>query len=199
MEHGSLSSFLKKSNQTLLLPRRLEILRDIAEGLKYLHQEQIVHGDLTSMNILLDSDDRAILCDFGLSGVVAEVKSATFMTSTVSGNARWMAPELMELASEDTDEVSIIEPTYQSDMYSFGCLALETLSGKMPYHYYKTEPQVLLSISRGIKPRRSSRDEVSDKLWGFIQQCWAPAGQRISAELALECIRGFLQVADEKM
>jgi len=194
MELGSLSTFLKNAEATLNLSRRLEILRDAADGLNYLHQENIVHGDLTSPNVLLDSNGLAVLCDFGLSGVVAEVMSATFITSTISGNARWMAPELMALSLEDTD-VPVIKTTHQTDMYSFGCLTLETLSGKRPYYYYTTEQQVLLSVSQGIKPRRPARDVVSDKLWKFIQQCWAPAGQRISAQLALEYIRGFL--ADE--
>ncbi|KAJ7142922.1 kinase-like domain-containing protein, partial [Mycena epipterygia] len=51
------------------------ILRDISRGLEYLHSRKICHGDLKGLNVLVDNSERAVLCDFGLSRVKADITS----------------------------------------------------------------------------------------------------------------------------
>ncbi|KAJ7228136.1 hypothetical protein B0H12DRAFT_1003901, partial [Mycena haematopus] len=63
--------------------------------------------------------------------------------------------------------------TLRSDIYSFGSVTLEILSGRMPYFYIKTDAQVVIEIYKGNKPRRPSQSFVTDVQWGFIQRCWA--------------------------
>ncbi|KAG2337151.1 kinase-like protein, partial [Suillus weaverae] len=82
------------------------------------HVNNIVHGDLTSPNILIDRRGAACLADFGLS--IALSASASW-TSTLQGNLPWMAPELFR----ETQDGSPVWPTKQSDIYSFGCVILQ--------------------------------------------------------------------------
>ncbi|KIJ06513.1 hypothetical protein PAXINDRAFT_103334 [Paxillus involutus ATCC 200175] len=59
-------------------------------------------------------------------------------------------------------------------MYSFGGIMLHILTGKMPYHYYPREGQVVRALSRGEIPKRPNAVLVTDHQWAFIQWCWAP-------------------------
>jgi hypothetical protein len=50
----------------------------------------------------------------------------------------------------------------------------QVLTGKIPYHYYIREPQVLSAISKGMIPKRPGRELVTDRQWTFMQRCWMP-------------------------
>jgi hypothetical protein len=81
----------------------------------------------------------------------------------------------------------------QSDVYSFGRIMLQVcspthfysramihlndqqiLTGKVPYHYYAREAQVVHAISKGVIPKRPSQELVTDRQWTFMQRCWTP-------------------------
>ncbi|KAH0828154.1 WD40-repeat-containing domain protein [Lanmaoa asiatica] len=98
-----------------------------------------------------------------------------FATSVhAKGTLRWTAPELLDLRiSEDEAEPSVITPTKHSDVYSFGGVMLQVLTGKVPYHYYTREAQVLHAVSRGMAPKRPSSALVTERRWMFIQWCWS--------------------------
>lgn len=69
MDHGSLYDLLHNETMIINGEHILPILRDIAQGLRFLHAAtpQVIHGDLKAMNILVDSKFRAKVADFGLS------------------------------------------------------------------------------------------------------------------------------------
>jgi serine/threonine protein kinase len=69
MEYGSLHDLLRNDTMFLSGEIILQIMRDLAQGLRYLHSARppILHGDMKARNILVDSRFRAKLCDFGLS------------------------------------------------------------------------------------------------------------------------------------
>jgi len=117
MDHGSLYDLLH--NQTLQIEGELvlPILRDIAQGVRFLHaaEPQVVHGDLKAQNILVDSKFRAKVADFGLS----QKKQIG-----ATGTPLWMAPELLRGESENSA---------MSDVYSFGIILFEMYSRKDPY------------------------------------------------------------------
>ncbi|KAI2500710.1 guanylate cyclase [Fragilaria crotonensis] len=117
MDHGSLFDLLHNDSMVVEGDIVLQILRDVAQGLRFLHAAtpQVVHGDLKAQNILVDSKFRAKVADFGLSqkkGVGA------------AGTPFWMAPELLNGASSNTAA---------SDVYSFGIILYEVYSRKIPY------------------------------------------------------------------
>ncbi|KIM82176.1 hypothetical protein PILCRDRAFT_820544 [Piloderma croceum F 1598] len=169
LENGSLMQYLDKNRDTLGISRRLQLACEVAAGLSYLHESQVVHGDLTGANVLITNDGSACLCDFGLSTLVIAFHGTSFYTSTVGGNARWTAPEIYRVTDNETTRTV----TVQTDVYSFGCILLEILSGQVPYHYLLREGQVLMEHHYGRKPNRPADVFVTDTLWGIINACWA--------------------------
>jgi len=96
-----------------------DISLDILEGLSYLHSVGIIHGDLKPANVLLDENNRAVLCDFGISVLTNE----RFHTSVVQTCA-YRAPEI------DTDQYRIKYST-PIDMWSLGCIIIEMITGEL--------------------------------------------------------------------
>eukprot|EP00978_Attheya_sp_CCMP212_P032773 scaffold129474_cov61-Attheya_sp.AAC.2 len=118
MEHGSLYDLLHNDTMVIEGEIVLPILRDIAQGMRFLHaaNPQVIHGDLKAANILVDRKFRAKVADFGLSQ-----KKRVGAT----GTPLWMAPELLRNESENTPA---------SDVYSFGIILYEVYSRKDPYY-----------------------------------------------------------------
>jgi len=177
MENGSVSRYMEKWGDIMSMTDRLQVLCEVAEGLRYLHSHGIVHGDLTGSNILIDDNRRACLCDFGLSNIVTEFQGVFSSHSTISGAIRWADATLFttqaaQVESDDLDEPPMPMLTGKSDIYSFGSVTLEILSGRIPYHYIRNDAQVIFELARGKKPRRPAPSFVTDAQWTFISRCW---------------------------
>ncbi|KAG1750243.1 kinase-like domain-containing protein [Suillus lakei] len=173
--NGTLTSFL---NETLTLRDRLLLLRDIAEGLDYLHTfsftaeghvyfNPVVHGDLTGNNVLIDGDRKAYLADFGLSGTLTKVTGMSYLAKmSRPGAVRWTAPELLS-------EESASAITTQSDIYSFGNIMLQVLTGNVPWCHLTNETAILLKVIEGKIHPRPDDHRVTDQHWHFITRCWS--------------------------
>ncbi|KAG1835176.1 kinase-like domain-containing protein [Suillus variegatus] len=201
--NGNLTSFLKKT----LGPRdRLLLLRDIAAGLDYLHTfsftvdgqtyfNPVVHGDLTSNNVLIGSDRTAFLADFGLSGTLARLPGMTYlaMSQHRPGALRWTAPELV------TAEDSTSGFTTQSDIYSFGSIMLQVLTGNLPWCHLTCEYKMYQVIfERKQHPRPAHCDRITDQHWNFMTSCWSENPfDRPSAKEALQFIDHELVLYDQ--
>ncbi|KZV79862.1 kinase-like protein [Exidia glandulosa HHB12029] len=139
------------------------MLVEVLEGLQYLHTRDppIVHGDLKGANILVSTTGEALLCDFGLASVTGEHSASH--NSTIKGTCRWMAPELF------TDD----DPSHTmfSDIWAFGCVALELISGQRPYCNISNDRQVIIALFQGQLPHRPA-DTVPDPLWKVMLDCW---------------------------
>jgi len=170
LDNGNLSLYLERRGATLSLCDRFEILRDVAAGLSHLHSfsDPVIHGDLTGCNILIAVNGKACLCDFGLSAILAEFHGTSYFSSTISGSIRWAAPELYRVE----DGVVAAGLSTESDIYSFGSVMLQTLSGEVPYQSLQNL-QVLHRLVRGKYPGRPSTPLITDGHWQFMVQCWA--------------------------
>ncbi|KIJ67424.1 hypothetical protein HYDPIDRAFT_108191, partial [Hydnomerulius pinastri MD-312] len=163
MDHGTITTHLQQGQLSMI--ERWELLCDTIAGLDYLHSESVIHGDLSGANILINRYGNAVLSDFGLSTILLEFFGNAFFTSTVRGSIRWTAPEL--ICFHDGP----ITPSRESDMYSFGSIMFQVLSGEVPYSNLKNDAQVIFAISQGIIPLRPQW--IHNRQWGFIQQCWS--------------------------
>ncbi|MED6132977.1 hypothetical protein PIB30_023875 [Stylosanthes scabra] len=127
MPNGSLGDLLHSSKGGLLdWPTRYKIAVDAAEGLSYLHHDcvpPIVHRDVKSSNILLDGDYGARVADFGVAKVVETGgKGGTKSMSVIAGSCGYIAPEY----------AYTLRVNEKSDIYSFGVVILELVTGRRP-------------------------------------------------------------------
>ncbi|XP_022989774.1 L-type lectin-domain containing receptor kinase S.6 [Cucurbita maxima] len=125
LPNGSLAELLhNNSNSQFVLPwkKRLSIVLGVASALTYLHEEcenQIIHRDVKTCNIMLDAEFNAKLVDFGLAEVY-EHSSKTREATIPAGTMGYLAPEYVYSGV----------PTVKSDVYSFGVVMLEVVSGR---------------------------------------------------------------------
>ncbi|CAH1448505.1 unnamed protein product [Lactuca virosa] len=126
MVNGSLGDLLHSSKSGLLdWPVRYKIAVDAGEGLAYLHHDcvpAIVHRDIKSNNILLDADFGARVADFGVAKVVDGNDKAGKSMSVIAGSCGYIAPEY----------AYTLRVNEKSDIYSFGVVILELVTGKLP-------------------------------------------------------------------
>ncbi|GAB4848820.1 hypothetical protein Ancab_003614 [Ancistrocladus abbreviatus] len=123
MPNGSLDSHLFGSKDKLPWPVRHKIALDLASALLYLHGEWeqcVVHRDIKSSNIMLDSNFNAKLGDFGLARLVDHELGS--QTTVLAGTMGYLAPEC----------VTTGKASKESDVYSFGVVALEIACGRKP-------------------------------------------------------------------
>ncbi|KZP18950.1 kinase-like protein, partial [Athelia psychrophila] len=192
MAHGNLSDYLV--NQLLTIFERIQILCEVANGIEYLHSLNIIHGDISGSNILINEKRHACLGDFGISSIKAEFEGTSYWSSTIGGAIRWRAPELLPSLTSD---VYNFEPdlTWRCDIYSFGNVMLQVLSNKIPYDYISRNEYVLIELFRRHPPRRPESRILSDEYWKFIKYCWGDAPK--SRPLAKDLYTSILDLRDD--
>ncbi|KIJ06169.1 hypothetical protein PAXINDRAFT_20626 [Paxillus involutus ATCC 200175] len=175
MENGTLTSYLQCDGGQLSLHDRLELLKDVAAGLCYLHSRSIVHGELTGHDIFVSASGTAQLSGFGFSGEC--------IPEELPCRLRWAAPESFIPIRYDS-KPSPWAPTEQSDVYSLGSVMLQVCSGEVPYVELKYTIDIVIAYQNGRTPW------MNDRMWDFIQWCWSTEGaKRPSAKEALNFIQ----------
>ncbi|KAL6504619.1 hypothetical protein OROHE_023377 [Orobanche hederae] len=140
--NGSLFSLIHGSNSSKAKPLHwtscMKIAEDAAQGLCHIHQaRRLVHGNLKSSNILLNSDFEACLTDYCLVALA-------YPSSEEDANSiAYKAPEMLKFNNR--------EATTKSDVYSFGVLLLELLTGKHPWEHPSTTPDEMVCWMRSVR------------------------------------------------
>lgn len=120
MEGGNLKEYITKYYTQLYTNDFYKLSKQILQGLEYLHSKNIIHQDLKPHNILFDKNQYTLkIADFGVSNIFDQTKATA---KAQNGTLRYMSPEQLE--SKLTPKI---------DMWAFGCILLEMITGKPPY------------------------------------------------------------------
>ncbi|KIO23332.1 hypothetical protein M407DRAFT_27180 [Tulasnella calospora MUT 4182] len=194
--NGNLKDFA--ASQDWEIPERIWLIYDVASGMEYLHgrSQPIYHGDLKSINILVTSECRAVITDFGsarklaprdLDKQVTQTRNkaqpelefqATFdastNTMTLTGNEytlRWAAPELL------MDE----GPDLWSDIWALGWIFYEVMTNSIPFHHVRKDSMVIKHVIDGKLPTVTDHTRMSLilRLCSLMIKCWSidPCGR----------------------
>ena len=161
-EKGSLANRIKPG-QPLDTESILDIAAQVAEGLSFAHRNGIIHRDLKPANILLMADGRACLADFGLARTMFNDTIVDVESRQMEGTAPYMSPAVATGDAEDT----------RCDIYSFGALLYEMLTGHQPYKGRGTK-EILDQILAGPpKPITSLNPAADHSLVAVAEGCMA--------------------------
>ncbi|KAG8970507.1 hypothetical protein FRC05_000615 [Tulasnella sp. 425] len=192
--NGNLREYVQSMD--LKIPERVSLIFGVAQGIQYLHSRKppICHGDLKSLNVLVNSANRAIITDFGSArplgcvfalregfetvqehrqgtldqeqvSVQTEVsQSGTFITLTgPKWTLRWAAPELLNGGL----------PSLASDIWAFGWICWEAITGKLPFPE-ANEVTVVLQVVEGQLPQLGDHNDLNQihDLCSLMRDCW---------------------------
>ncbi|KAJ1310555.1 hypothetical protein OPQ81_007285 [Rhizoctonia solani] len=165
LDHGDLPTFLRQNPGA----DRHNLCVQIADGVAYLHEQTIVHGDIKGANVLISRDHVAKITDFGTSALKYYTLEFAATKSKPGLSIRWAAPEILEDKSDNS---------YEADVYALGMTILEAVTGNIPYSNITKDCAVLRNIIQKILPARPeahipSGDYYGDLLWSLLSRCWA--------------------------
>ncbi|KAG8748759.1 hypothetical protein FRC11_011940, partial [Ceratobasidium sp. 423] len=169
MECGSLPSYLRKTMSV----DRCKLSTEVCEGVAYLHEIGIVHGDLKGENVLISSEGAAVVSDFGGSLLKNRSLKIVPLEKGLSLTSRWAAPELFEGDGDETLN------TRESDIYALGMTILEAISGRLPWYWITREAAIIRQVCSSKNQHKRPEDEIptnsrdGDKLWSLFTACWS--------------------------
>ncbi|KIO32381.1 hypothetical protein M407DRAFT_66796, partial [Tulasnella calospora MUT 4182] len=189
--NGNVREFLL--NGEWEIPERVSLIRDVASGLDYLHTRKppICHGDLKSLNILVNSTHRAIITDFGSARALKEAHSNAELTLTgPSWSFRWAAPEILN------DE----QPGLASDIWALGWIAWEIMTDNYPFPESKNRGLITIKVIQGQLPEIYDNCRFSQirELCHVMTRCWRldpnqrPSSNECCCRLSLIVSRVFI-------
>ncbi|KAF6721083.1 Serine/threonine-protein kinase A-Raf [Oryzias melastigma] len=154
-EGSSLYRHLHVSETKFDTMRRIDVARQTAQGMDYLHAKNIIHRDLKSNNIFLHEGWTVKIGDFGLATVKSRW-SGSQQVEQPSGSILWMAPEVIRMQDNPY--------TFQSDVYGYGVVLFELMSGTLPYANINNRDQIIFMVGRGyLSPDLSKLYSTSPK------------------------------------
>ncbi|XP_045456576.1 raf homolog serine/threonine-protein kinase Raf [Melitaea cinxia] len=169
-EGSSLYQHLHVLETPLPMLHLIDVARQTAQGMDYLHAKNIIHRDLKSNNIFLRDDWSVKIGDFGLA--TAKVRWSDSSTlggvqwQQPTGSILWMAPEVIRM-----DEPAPY--TFRSDVYAYGVVLFELMAGELPYSHLNNKDQILWMVGRGLlRPDiRRLRQDAPQALKRLFEDC----------------------------
>ncbi|KAG8956901.1 hypothetical protein FRC03_010722 [Tulasnella sp. 419] len=162
---------------------KLQVLRGTAAGLVYMHDLNMVHGDLKPSNILIDEEGQPKITDFGGSFIPEEFGGFGVVETAIGDASLWMAPE--RAGMDRNGKARIVNLSIECDIYSFALVSIKVITQILPYYCAKRNGiyprlfEALHDTSNGIPPKDFAptfRDQwpewESEKLWPILRPCW---------------------------
>ncbi|KAK8716852.1 hypothetical protein V6N13_044147 [Hibiscus sabdariffa] len=156
MARGSLYDYLHKQRGVFRLPSLLKVALDVSKGMNYLHQNNIIHRDLKTANLLMDENQVVKVADFG----VARVQAHSGVMTAETGTYRWMAPEVIEHKPYD----------HKADVFSFGIALWELLTGELPYSLLTPLQAAVGVVQKNLRP--TIPQNTHPRLGELLERCW---------------------------
>ncbi|KAI3689383.1 hypothetical protein L2E82_47339 [Cichorium intybus] len=183
MPGGSLYEYLHKNHRNLALPQIVQFAIDVCKGMEYLHKSNIIHRDLKTANLLMDSNNVVKVADFG----VARFQNQQGVMTAETGTYRWMAPEVINHQPYDQ----------KADVFSFAIVLWELVTAKIPYDDM-TPLQAALGVRQGRRPNLPTN--THPKLLELMQKCWEtdPVNRPSFSEIKLELITFLKELQEGK-
>uniref|UniRef100_A0A8D2KSM0 Tyrosine-protein kinase n=1 Tax=Varanus komodoensis TaxID=61221 RepID=A0A8D2KSM0_VARKO len=157
---GPLNKFLSSKRDEITVSNVVELMHQVAIGMKYLEEKNFVHRDLAARNVLLVNQHYAKISDFGLSKALAADDSYYLAKTTGKWPLKWYAPECILYRKFSS----------KSDVWSYGVTMWEAFSyGQKPYKKMKG-PEVMAFIEEG--KRMECPPKCPPEMYKLMQQCW---------------------------
>ncbi|KAJ9546048.1 hypothetical protein OSB04_025755 [Centaurea solstitialis] len=156
MAGGSVYDFLHKQRGQFDVPAILKIAIHVSKGMNYLHENNIIHRDLKSANLLMDENGIVKVSDFG----VARVQNKSSVMTAETGTYRWMAPEVIEHRPYN----------HKADVFSFGIVLWELLTQKLPYTNLTPLQAAIGVVQKGLRP--AIPKNAHPEIVALLERCW---------------------------
>jgi hypothetical protein len=201
MERGSLREVLD-AHPNLPPPLRFRLLHGIILGMTHAHAHKpcpVLHRDLKSANILVGADWRSVVGDLGLATGAGATLSKTHTAAGVAGTLAYSAPEVLNDKKWTT----------AGDVYSFGVLAFEVITGKIPFLGFTVVELVMAVVAKAQRchnrgddqPLESTDLDTGEALTGcdtvMGQAMLAAWGQQPESRPSFEDLRGMFERAED--
>ncbi|KAK2757068.1 hypothetical protein FQN54_005037 [Arachnomyces sp. PD_36] len=154
---GSVKTLMRATGNKLEERFIIPIARELAIGLRAIHDAGIIHRDVKAANVLIHEEGRLQICDFGVAGVL---QSKVDKRSTWIGTPHWMPPEMFPNKSEVTQYGSEI------DVWAYGCTLFEFATGNPPNATLRERMQIGRQLNRF--PPKLEGQEYSDELRSLV-------------------------------
>ncbi len=170
VEGGDLFDFIHQGQMTPELA--LKMIPQICDGLQFAHEHGIVHRDIKPANIMLTSDDRVKIMDFGLAKNFDSKTSFMTQSGMGMGTADYAAPEQYTI-TKDLD--------HRADVYSLGVLMYQMLTGQLPRGMWKPpstrvaiDPRLDQVVAKAMEPERNDRYQSVREIKEVIASIMTP-------------------------
>ncbi|KDN33572.1 hypothetical protein RSAG8_13335, partial [Rhizoctonia solani AG-8 WAC10335] len=161
MSNGCITDYVAK----YLTCDRLILCVQLAKAIAYLHENNVVHGDIKGPNVLVSDTGAIQITDFGVS-IMDHQEIEFSATSSGRGTQRWQAPEILTGKTDSTRE---------ADVYALGMTMVEIYTGEQPYgstNWYQIMIPVINGQLRPPRPMRLPIDDIGNGVWELMQHCW---------------------------
>ena len=146
LRQGNLKRLLQTRN-SFLKGFKLPLLLAVAHGLNYIHQQGMIHRDISAKNVLFDIDGVPKVIDFGVAIAAGE---KVLKRGDWTGTPSHMAPELITNKIYD----------HRTDIYAFGVLMYEVLTGRLPYGGADSSTRMIQHLNAQLVPPRHINEEI---------------------------------------
>lgn len=190
MPNGTLQQLIEKAS-TGCAPENWETIRSInifgiAAGMAYVHQKNVIHRDLKTENVMLDSDYFPKIADFGLSKIFEEGTQDKINQTLDLGTPIYMAPELWD----------DLHYSNKIDVFAYALVLYELFTTRKPWDDKKnlTKFSIKGFLERGERPTISDR-EIPEVYVELIDHCWA--GKPEDRPSFIEIVKGLIDFKDQ--